>query len=175
MTANEVVPDVSEAGAARTLDPRYVPQQRLVGRLLALAVSALTFVALLITLVAADDLAPWGRLALGTGWVVAMALMAWHTEAWPARVYAHTSYRLEEDGLRIARGVYWRTVTHVPRTRVQHTDVSQGPLERRYGLATLVVYTAGTDHARVALPGLAYETAVHLRDILRLDRSDDIV
>ena len=69
----------------------------------------------------------------------------------------------------------WRSVTHVPRSRVQHTDVSQGPLERRYGLGTLVVYTAGTDHARVSLPGLAWETALALRDELRLDRSDDDV
>ena len=43
---------------------------------------------------------------------------------------------------------------HVPRSRVQHTDVSQGPVERRFGLGTLVIYTAGTDYARVDLAGL---------------------
>lgn len=160
---------------AQPLDPRFIPQQRLVGRLLALAVSALTFAGLLITLAVADGLPGWGRVLLGVGWLVAMALLAWLAEAWPPQVYARTHYQLDEDGLQIARGVYWRTVTHVPRSRVQHTDVSQGPLERRYGLGTLVVYTAGTNHARVALPGLAHDTAVQLRDTLRLDRSDDIV
>ena len=45
-------------------------------------------------------------------------------------------------------------MTNVPRSRVQHTDVSQGPLERNHGLGTLVVYTAGTDHAKVELGGL---------------------
>ncbi len=69
----------------------------------------------------------------------------------------------------------WQIVTHVPRSRVQHTDVSQGPLERRYGLGTLVVYTAGTNHARVALPGLAHEVARALRDELRAERVDDAV
>lgn len=174
---------MSECGGAETrvstgerqLDPRVIPQQRLIGRLRALAVSAITFAWLLVALVAADDLAPWGRIALGASWVIAMAGLAWFAEAWPARVYAHTRYQLDQDGLRIARGVYWRTVTHVPRSRVQHTDVSQGPLERRYGLGTLIVYTAGTDHAKVALAGLAHETAVRLRDDLRLDRSDDVV
>ena len=63
----------------------------------------------------------------------------------------------------------------MPRSRVQHTDVSQGPLERHYGLGTLVVYTAGTDHARVSLPGLAHEVAIQLRDDLRPDRHDDVV
>jgi len=157
------------------LDPRFVAQQRLVGRLRALALSAITFLALLIPLVAADELAPWARLTLVGTWLIAMAGQAWFAEAWPARMYAHTRYRLDEDGLQIARGVYWRTVTHVPRSRVQHTDVSQGPLERRYGLGTLVVYTAGTDHAKVGLPGLAHETAVRLRDDLRSEHADDAV
>ena len=57
-------------------------------------------------------------------------------------------------------------MTNVPRSRVQHTDVAQGPLERRYGLGTLVIYTAGTEHAKVALPGLAYADALRIRDQL---------
>lgn len=168
-------PETRTSTGDRQLDPRFVPQQRLVGRLRALALSAITFVALLIPLIAADELAPWARFALVAGWLIAMAGLAWFTEAWPARVHAHTRYRLDDDGLQIARGVYWRTVTHVPRSRVQHTDVSQGPLERGYGLGTLVIYTAGTDHAMVRLPGLAHETAVQLRDDLRWDHADDAV
>ncbi len=159
----------------RELDPRFVPQQRLVGRLGALAVTAGTLFSLAIVLVAADDLAGWGRMALVALWLLVMAGLAWHAERWPARVYAHTRYRADADGLLIRRGVYWRSVTHVPRSRVQHTDVSQGPMERRYGLGTLVVYTAGTDHARVSLPGLAHEVALQLRDDLRSDRHDDVV
>jgi membrane protein YdbS with pleckstrin-like domain len=49
---------------------------------------------------------------------------------------------------------------------VQHIDVAQGPLERRYGLATLSIYTAGTEYARVDLPGLRHERAVAIRDHL---------
>ena len=168
-------PETRTSTGDRQLDPRFVDQQRLVGRLRALALSAITFSALLVTLVAADGLAPWARVALAGAWLIAMTCLAWFAEVWPARVYGHTRYRLDDDGLQIARGVYWRTVTHVPRSRVQHTDVSQGPIERRYGLGSLVVYTAGTDHAMVGLPGLAHETAVQLRDDLRVDHADDAV
>ena len=164
---------MEEAGCE--LDPRYIPQQRLVGRLRALGLAAATFAVLTVVLLAADDMPAWGPPVVGAIWLAAMTLAAWHAETWPAREFARTRYRLDPDGLQIARGVFWRGVTHVPRSRVQHTDVSQGPLERRYGLGTLVVYTAGTDHARVSLPGLAWETAVALRDELRLDRSDDHV
>jgi len=157
------------------LDPRFLPHRRFVGRLRALAVSALAFLMMVIVLITADDrsrleLAAVSLVALG-----AIALSAWLAESWPPREYAHTRYRLDQDGLQIARGIYWRSVTHVPRTRVQHTDVSQGPIERKYGLGTLIVYTAGTDHARIALPGLAFDTAVALRDELRTDRAHDDV
>ncbi|HQX83726.1 MAG TPA: PH domain-containing protein, partial [Vicinamibacterales bacterium] len=68
--------------------------------------------------------------------------------------------------LEIRRGVIWRRVVNVPQTRVQHTDVSQGPIERSHGLSTLIVHTAGTEHAQVALPGLSREDALALRDQL---------
>ena len=108
-------------------------------------------------------------------WLAGVAAGAWAAERWPVLEYAHLGYQLDGDGLRVRRGVLWQIVTHVPRSRVQHTDVSQGPLERRYGLGTLVVYTAGTDHARVALPGLAHEVAQALRDELRAEQVDDAV
>ena len=63
----------------------------------------------------------------------------------------------------------------MPRSRVQHTDVSQGPLERKLGLGTLVIYTAGTDHARVALSGLDHSTALDIREHLLPGRTGDAV
>ncbi|MDH4062983.1 MAG: PH domain-containing protein [Acidobacteriota bacterium] len=165
----------NDTSAEHELDPRAISLERLTGRLVALGLTAASLVALLFVLVARADLSVWGRAALGAMWLALSVALAWRAEVWPARAYAHTRYRLDADGLQIGRGVWWRTVIHVPRSRVQHTDVSQGPLERSYGLGTLVVYTAGTQHARVALPGLAYEVALALRDELRVERDDDSV
>lgn len=159
------------------LDPRFVPYQRLLGRLRAVMLSGAALVAMAIAFGVSDSLTRGGRIAIAVAWVCVIAAAAWLAEAWPPREYARTRYRLDGDGLLIARGVFWRRITYVPRSRVQHTDVSQGPLERKYGLGTLIVYTAGTDHARVALDGLAWETAAALRDELRADRdrADDDV
>ncbi len=63
----------------------------------------------------------------------------------------------------------------MPRSRVQHTDVSQGPLERSHGLGTLVIYTAGTEHARVELGGLDHGTALLIRDHLLPREENDAV
>jgi hypothetical protein len=157
------------------LDPGFVPLRRFVGRLCALAVSAVALVAMAVVFTSAEDRSRFERVAVSVAALGSIALASWLAESWPLREYAHTRYRLDQDGLQIARGVYWRSMTHVPRSRVQHTDVSQGPIERKYGLGTLVVYTAGTDHARIALPGLAWDTAIALRDELRTDRAHDDV
>lgn len=164
-----------ETGEWRALDPRFVPMQRWHLRLLALGGSGACLGALVTVLAAADDLPAWAPALLGAGWLLLAAALATFAEAWPRRQFAHARYRLDPSSLEIARGVIWRTVICVPRTRVQHIDVSQGPLERSHGLGTLVVYTAGTTHARVALPGLAYGDALALRDQLRRDRDDDSV
>jgi membrane protein YdbS with pleckstrin-like domain len=79
--------------------------------------------------------------------------------------WAHTSWRLD-NALRIRRGRWWRTETILPRVRVQHLDLSRGPIERRFGLATLTAYTAGSTLSSVALSGLDDATAVELRDAL---------
>ncbi|MBB6066212.1 PH domain-containing protein [Pseudoxanthomonas broegbernensis] len=72
-------------------------------------------------------------------------------------------WKLDEDGFATRRGGLWRSETLVPVSRVQHLDLERGPLERRLGLATLVVHTAGTRMAAVKLPLLALADAEALR------------
>lgn len=86
---------------------------------------------------------------------------------WRASVaYRNIRWRLDEDGLRVRRGRIWRTEVLVPRARVQHLDIERGPIERRYGLATLIVHTAGTRMNALRQPGFDEDTAARLRDAL---------
>lgn len=159
----------------RPLDPAYVHLQRVVRRLFALAVATISFAGLLVVLTAADEMPLVLTVALPAAWLGLIVLLLWHAERWPSIEYDHVRYRLDTQGIEIRRGVYWRRVINVPRSRVQHTDVSQGPLERRYGLGTLVIFTAGTDHARVDLPGLEHGHALRVRDQLRPEADTDAV
>ncbi len=147
------------------LDPRIIDVRRIVGLIFTAVVSAGLLVVLAIT---GWSVRPEWRVVLtgGAGWLLATVSLAWWLWRWPAIAYRHASWSLDADGLEIRRGVVWRRIVNVPRTRVQHTDVSQGPLERSHGLSTFIVHTAGTEHARVALPGLARDTALALRDQL---------
>src|SRR5690606_40691189 len=85
----------------------------------------------------------------------------------PMRRYMARGYVMGEDRLRVVRGLWFRSDTVVPFGRVQHIDVHQGPIERAYGLATLVLHTAGTHSASVALPGLGHDDAVAMREEIR--------
>ena len=83
------------------------------------------------------------------------------------RRYAKTfRCALLPDGLRVHRGVWWRSEVFVPRTRIQHTDVTQGPIARHYGIAKLKVFTAGTHFGEIEVEGLPHTDAVALRDAL---------
>lgn len=89
---------------------------------------------------------------------------------WPPIEVRNIFWRLESTGLEIRRGVFWKHQISIPASRVQHIDVSQGPLQRNFGLATLTVHTAGTANASVELAGLTFETANELRDQLMEQR-----
>ncbi len=104
-------------------------------------------------------------LVLG-GWLVVFAGLAFLGYTWPALHHKHLRYRVDETGVRIKRGVVWREIISIPNSRVQHTDVSQGPLQRRYDIATLTVHTAGTEGASIHLDGLRHDVALRLRDHL---------
>ncbi len=87
---------------------------------------------------------------------------------WPAIQHKHFTWSLSPLRIEIKSGVIWRSVTSVPRSRIQHTDVGQGPIQRRFGLSTLSIHTAGSDSAQVDLSGITYEDALAIRDYLLL-------
>ncbi|MBA3270046.1 MAG: PH domain-containing protein [Acidobacteria bacterium] len=151
------------------LDPRSVTLQREIGWYVTAGMS----VAFIIGLILLFGFRRWYWWA--PVWTLGSIGLAWLSYRWAEIEYRHTSYRVDGDGIEITSGVYWRQVCNVPRSRVQHTDVAQGPLERKHGLGRLVIYTAGTAHSKVMLPGLEHHTALTIRDHLLPRESADAV
>ena len=112
-----------------------------------------------------------------SGVAVAVAcLLLYLAVFWPAIEHRNRAWRLTDVGLEVKHGVWWKHQQAIPWARVQHADVSQGPLQRMYGIGTLTVHTAGTKDSSVNLEGLAHETAVQLRDeVIRQRKSSDVV
>lgn len=149
----------------RQPDPRKIDLDREVGWIVT-AVLSLGWVFTTIVLLLVDDV-PW-ILSRGMAlvWIPLTIGIAALSYRWPAIEHRHSRYRVDEELIQIEHGVFWRSSIAVPRSRVQHLDVAQGPLQRRHGLATLFIYTAGTEYSQVSLPGLSHEVAQSLRDAL---------
>lgn len=161
-------------GIDHPLDPRIVPLDQLTGRIVAGCISFGLLVMLVIFLVA-EARPLWAVVLAPFLWIASSVTLAWWLHRWPTISYRYASYRVDAEAFEIRRGVVWRMVINVPRSRVQHTDVSQGPLERRYGLSTLIIHTAGTNHAMVAVSGLEHGTALAIRDHLLPREAADAV
>ncbi len=116
-------------------------------------------------------LSPLAMVAVIVAGLLILAACVFGAHFWPNFEYRHTRWRLDRDGLEICRGVVWRHTISVPRERIQHTDVARGPIQRRYGLATLAIHTAGTHHSQIDLAGIGYETAQAIRNFL-LEEAD---
>ena len=128
------------------------------------AITALLFgIGLAVALaVAAFDGWP-ARLGVGMAVLVAVVVAGW---ALGRARWRRTRWQLDARGLSVKRGLVWRKEVLVPRTRVQHLDLERGPIERRFGLATLVVHTAGTRMNALRQHGFLDADAVALRDAL---------
>lgn len=162
-------PLAPDPGVADGRDHPLDPGSVVVARLAAAIAAAVVSLPLLVAAVAAAVAVPLGvagTFGILAAWAAASALLGVWCYAWPGVRYRRLRYRLDPQGFTIRRGVVWRSVTSVPKSRVQHTDVSQGPLQRAFDLATLVVHTAGTQDSSVSLGGLRHAEALRIRDYL---------
>lgn len=108
-------------------------------------------------------------------WLIALSFRVWTFFWFPKREYQHWGYRLNDKVLETRSGIWFHVIRLLPLTRLQHVDLQRGPLERYFGLASLVLHTAGTQAASITIPGLAAADAERLRDHLVAIGGDDAV
>lgn len=140
------------------------------GQLKAMRIGAAITGLVLLVVAAGVDLGLFLELKTPFGLVTAPAalLLLYYVFVTPGRRFRRWGYAKTDDELHVAHGVYVRIETSVAFHRVQHIDVSQGPIERLCGVWQLVLNTSGTHNSQVKLPGLSRATAEALRDEIRL-------
>ena len=140
-------------GAFVAVDPRYL-RVRLAGVALAavvvlagaLVLAALVDEVVIISIVTAGLLGVFGvTAAIGVAEV------------------RRLGYQIRQHDLSLRSGVVRHRVETLPFARVQHVNVSRGPVERALGLATLDVSTAGPD---ISIPGLAEDDANRIKALV---------
>jgi membrane protein YdbS with pleckstrin-like domain len=101
-----------------------------------------------------------------TGAILGGAFVVWLFADWVVRRrYRAWGYLERDDDLLVRRGVLIRRLSVVPYGRMQFVDVTAGPIERTFKIATVRLHTAAAaSDARI--PGLAAPEAARLRDTL---------
>jgi membrane protein YdbS with pleckstrin-like domain len=103
----------------------------------------------------------WAETAAAAAVAVAAGIVLWVER----RRYRAWAYREREEDLIVSRGVLVRRVSVVPYGRMQFVEVTAGPFERAFRLATVQLHTAAAaSDARI--PGLERDEAARLRDRL---------
>jgi membrane protein YdbS with pleckstrin-like domain len=91
-------------------------------------------------------------LGAGASWFVRNRFRAW-------------GYLERDEDLEVRRGVMVQRLSVVPYGRMQFVEITTGPVERLFGLATVKLHTAAAaSDARI--PGLHPDEAARLRDRL---------
>ncbi len=150
----------SEAANVTDGDGWRRPSPRLL-RLRRLEVAAVTVAVAAGTGVGVSLVSLWA----GIGGAVGVVVLGVGAERFVRRRFAAWGYAERADDLLVRRGVMFSRLSVVPYGRMQFVDVTAGPLERSFGLATVRMHTAAAaSDARI--PGLDRAEAARLRDRL---------
>lgn len=147
MTATRLRPPTNR------FDRRTVPWWRTQVAIATISVVApLTLLGLLIAPARAWLLVPAGVIAV-VGLVTGVAMPIW----W----YRVHRWEVTDTAVYSLTGYFWRSWRIAPMSRIQTVDTTRGPVQRSFGLSTLVVTTASSAGA-VELEGLDHEQAAEL-------------
>jgi len=142
-----------------------------IGGLVGFCFMGLPLLAPVIGLIVKNDFDTVVALAGYGGLLASLAVLGW----WFGGLrWRHAGVRLDGRGIAIRKGVFFRSETFVPHSRIQHTDIHRGPMDRWLGLSSLKLHTAGTRLASIDIAGLDADRALELRDALVSDADDTV-
>jgi len=90
-------------------------------------------------------------------------------------VYAHAkklAYGIREHDIVLQSGVFWQREIVQPLRRVQHVELSRGPMDKHFGLVKVKLFSAGTAMSTFVIPGLDKDNGSQIKQYV-LDYQDN--
>ncbi len=136
-----------------------------------LANAAITFIILIIGMAVLQTVlrvaSAGAELPQVINWLwLAPVLLAVPLFTWPFVSVPKKGYVVRDKDIIYKSGVFWRTVTAIPFNRIQHVEKSSTPLDRKFQLASLQLFTAGGSGGDLEIHGLSAKTAEKLRKFI---------
>ncbi|WP_033826927.1 PH domain-containing protein [Bacillus andreraoultii] len=114
----------------------------------------------IIVLIHLFDWPKWISIVLSLLWIVESYFVIFFNPKLRWKIWR---YEVREQEIEIQHGLWVITKTLIPMIRVQHVDHTQGPLLKKYHLATVQISTAATVHE---IPALDEIEAEELRKVI---------
>lgn len=104
-------------------------------------------------------------------WLVLFGLAMWLV----GKNYKVTGYAIRQRDLVFQTGVIVRSVTTIPFKRIQHCEITEGPIQKLFKLASLKVFTAGGSGSDLSISGLQKEEAARIKEFItgKIDAHDE--
>lgn len=105
------------------------------------------------------------------GWIITIAIVLFMVISiirWLADTfgYNYSGYALREKDVLYRSGWFIQKTRIVPLNKILHVSVQSGPLERRFNLASVSIFTAGSASADFTIKGITDKTANQIKDWL---------
>jgi membrane protein YdbS with pleckstrin-like domain len=81
-------------------------------------------------------------------------------------------YAIRQHDIIVHSGIFWKKETVQPIRRVQHVEQHQGPVDKRFGLYELKLFSAGTGQFTFRIPGLDADSASRIRQFILAVQQD---
>lgn len=113
----------------------------------------------------------WWVGALYAGWLALFGLSMWLVE----KNYEVTGYAMRQRDIVFQTGVITRGVTTIPFKRIQHCEITEGPIQKLFKLASLKIFTAGGSSSDLSISGIQKEDAAMIKEFItrKIDAQDE--
>ena len=119
--------------------------------------------ALIAFLIISDEIPP---LKIIIGVACAIALFIGYNSVIASLGFPKKGYLIRENDISYQRGLIRFKQVSVPFNRIQHVEVSQGVIAKKFKISTLKLYTAGGATSDLSIHGLPTEIAHNLKAFL---------
>jgi membrane protein YdbS with pleckstrin-like domain len=113
------------------------------------------------------------------GIMMTVSLLIWILVLFYIPLYFNKlEYNIEGDAVTGKKGVFWRKISTIPYYKITNIDITQGPLQRLFGISNIHCQTAGasgSQGARAELVLMGIRDSEQLKDTIqsRITRKDE--
>ncbi len=142
------------------IDPRALQAWRTSG-----IISSLVYLLIVCGIVYIVQRFHWPLAIVYIALILGIGLSCFEIAVVPTLRWNRWRYDVHEHEIDLQHGLFVQKRTLIPMARIQHVDTKQGPILRKYGLATVTFSTAAGSHE---IPALSEHTADRLRQQIAL-------